>query len=175
MSRTIGLFALLGLAMLVAACEPAAMQNETEPLPGTGSGELGERSIDTMICPPGDDQQQEFAEQFNFTCVEQCPQGMDEFAGQLGNLCIQHYSHDELQQLPACETKNDCSAGTACAYATHATTDGGTLLEWDGAISDRGLPSSALRCVPHDYQEFLIHTMGFTSVDENGDTTTMIA
>lgn len=138
---------------------------EFEPCP-SGDG--------TPVAPAGDlapggqytfcenEMQRQTAQEQGWTCVTECPDGYDEYASQIGKRCVEHYGTDKIGTWPICQTALDCPEGTMCT-AAHVTTE------------SENVPEPEYRCAPQDYTDFLLHTAGLTTVDENGETSVVIA
>lgn len=98
--------------------------------------------------------------------VDECPAGYDEFASQIGPACQRAVTKQLVEQWEMCETSLACSEDEFCTFIDHGTSD--RQFKWDS-------PEEAWRCMPQDYNSYLIHGSGMTTRDEFGRESTMIA
>ncbi len=108
-----------------------------------------------------------------YECVERCPDGFDEYTGQIARICVPRAQEKDIRAWDACTTRKDCGPYSQCAYALRTTR--GDEIAWNGTVGENGLPSAALRCVPDEYANYLLQTSGLMSVDENGQMSGAIA
>ncbi len=99
-----------------------------------------------------------------WTDINGCPQGYDEFQGQIKKMCVTHYGPAEIQSWPVCQNAATCSTHL-CVLANRQTN--GQEIAWKGI--------NEYRCVPPDYRDFMLHTSGASGIDENGDKYSVIA
>lgn len=92
-------------------------------------------------------------------CTDICPGNYDEYTTQIGaRMCIQHYGEEEIMQWESCDRSSD----SCDCVDTYETTRGEPI---DGGF----------RCVPDQYAERLLFRGGTTRLDENGQSSTVIA
>lgn len=102
----------------------------------------------------------EFAKDTGGICVEQCPEGFDQFMTQIGiQMCISHYGLTEIEQWSICEKSTE-SCNCVKAYET---------------TDELQITDAQYRCAPEKYSSRLLFRGGVDSLDENGERSVMIA
>lgn len=140
------------------SCEFAPCPAENETAPANDSAPQSESRF--MLCSRNEYGDTSFFEDQGWTCVEECPEGYDEYVAQIGWVCVQHYGAEEIASWPVCERQTQCGEAT-CGRAS-VTTDG------------QDIPDAQFRCLPQDYEGFMINR-GLELKDENGQTTMVIS
>lgn len=117
-----------------------------------------------MVC--NNEQSTATAEQFGFECVQTCPEGYDQYGSQIGLTCVEHSGEEEILSWPTCTTSATCHSEAQCVFATQ-TTDA-KEIPWK-------TEEAGFRCALNSYVNYLLHTVGATTIDENGEKITAIA
>ena len=105
--------------------------------------------------------------------VNGCPEGYDEYPGQLKQMCVKHYSEAEIKAWQSCTNSGSCTNGSSCVFAPLTTEN--REISWSGTQNPQGLYNESLKCAPEDYKTFLLHTSGASGVDESGQFYSVIA
>lgn len=103
---------------------------------------------------------EEHAERIGGICVDECPQGFDEYMTQIGvEMCIVAYDEQTISAWETCtQSSNSCN----CVKAYETT-------------GDEQIDDAQYRCVPDQYAERLLFRGGQDRLDENGEQGVMIA
>ena len=103
---------------------------------------------------------QQLASDSGWICLDICPHNYDSYTTQIGaKMCIKHYGVEKISTWSVCDKSTD----SCDCVKTYETTKGEPIVD------------AEYRCVPEQYAERLLFRGGTDRLDENGESSVVIA